>query len=102
MKIYLEEKIGNPALFTGRKNELTKLLEWTDIIERGRTNFDYKGVQDNIFDKIFRGEYQKEIDDFDPKEITGEYKIMFDELPGKYRKLMEKHGFNKFCRANSH
>ena len=33
MKIYLEEKIGNPALFTGRKRELDSLLEWTKKIK---------------------------------------------------------------------
>ncbi|MCP4150701.1 MAG: hypothetical protein GY757_23340, partial [bacterium] len=32
-----------------------------DIINQGRTNFDYRCVQDNIFDKVFRGVYQKEI-----------------------------------------
>lgn len=68
-----------------------KALMKADIIERGRTAFDYRGVQDNIFDKVFRGEYQKEIDNFDPKEITNEYKAMFDELLAKYRKLMGEH-----------
>ncbi len=36
-----------------------KALVYSDIIEQGSTNFDYRGVQDNIFDKVFRGVYQK-------------------------------------------
>ncbi len=34
MKIYFEEKIGNPELFTGRKKELAYFLNWTDRIKR--------------------------------------------------------------------
>ena len=33
MQIYLKEKIGNPALFTGRKRELNSLLAWVDKIK---------------------------------------------------------------------
>jgi len=32
--IALEEEIGNPELFTGRKAELTELLEWADLVKR--------------------------------------------------------------------
>ena len=32
MRIYLEEKIGNPSLFTGRVYELQSLLKWIDRI----------------------------------------------------------------------
>jgi len=28
MEIYLQEKIGNPELFTGRKKELAFLMKW--------------------------------------------------------------------------
>ena len=34
MKVYLEEKIGNPELFTGRKQEMRYLLEWIHHIHR--------------------------------------------------------------------
>ncbi len=34
MKTYLKEKIGDPALFTGRKKELDFLLKWVDKIKR--------------------------------------------------------------------
>ncbi len=33
MKIYLQEKIGNPDLFTGRKDELAFLLNWVEGIK---------------------------------------------------------------------
>ncbi|OQY11957.1 MAG: hypothetical protein B6I31_04030, partial [Desulfobacteraceae bacterium 4572_19] len=67
-----------------------KKLEKADIIEEGLTNFDYKGVQDNIFDKVFRGVYQKEIQKFDPKEITNEYKALLINAQKKYRQLTGK------------
>jgi hypothetical protein len=33
MEMYLEEKIGNPQLFTGRNEELSYLLNWADQIK---------------------------------------------------------------------
>jgi hypothetical protein len=33
MRIYLEEKIGNPDLFTGRKTELSQLATWIGKIK---------------------------------------------------------------------
>ena len=33
MQNFLSEKIGNPALFTGRKRELNALLHWVDGIK---------------------------------------------------------------------
>ena len=33
MQIYLDEKIGNPDLFTGRKRELDSLLKWVEKIK---------------------------------------------------------------------
>ncbi len=44
-----------------------------DIISQGQTHFDYRGVQDNIFDKVFRGLYEKEIREFDVKVIRKEF-----------------------------
>jgi hypothetical protein len=49
--------------------EKLEALVRADIIKQGQTNFDYQGVQDNIFDKVFRGVYQKEIEHFDVGEI---------------------------------
>ncbi len=70
-----------------------KALVYSDIIEQGSTNFRYKGVSDNIFDKVFRGVYAEEIEGFDPAEITNEYKELFDKIQKKYRKLQGKHNY---------
>ena len=59
-----------------------------DIIEEGDSNFEYQGVKDNIFDKVFRGVYQQEIEGFDEKEIRNEYKALLDEYQQKYRRLL--------------
>ncbi len=63
----------------------------SDIIERGRSNFYYRGVQDNIFDKVFRGEYADDIRNFDPKEITREYKALYEKAKQEYHSLLGKH-----------
>ncbi len=34
MEIYLKERIGNPELFTGRKNELAFYMTWIEKIKR--------------------------------------------------------------------
>ncbi|MEZ4527890.1 MAG: hypothetical protein R2941_18400 [Desulfobacterales bacterium] len=34
MKIWLEEKIGDPNLFTGRRRELEDLLGWTEKVKK--------------------------------------------------------------------
>ncbi|MCP4345524.1 MAG: hypothetical protein GY795_08360 [Desulfobacterales bacterium] len=65
-----------------------KILVKSDIINQGSSNFDYRGVHDNIFDKVFRGVYQKEIESFDPREITNEYKVLFEKLRTEHRKIL--------------
>ncbi len=68
-----------------------KALARSDIIQKGSTNFDYRGVQDNIFDKVFRGVYQKEIEKFQPSDIADEYKKLFEEVDAKYRQILGKY-----------
>ena len=58
----------------------------SDIIEQGISNFSYHEVQDNIFDKVFRGVYQEEIDGFTPEKIKNEYRILYKKLQGKFNK----------------
>ncbi|MCP4351507.1 MAG: hypothetical protein GY795_39075 [Desulfobacterales bacterium] len=72
-----------------------KSLVNADIIEQGQTNFDYRAVGDNIFDKVFRGFYQKEIEGFDPREITNEYKALSEKLLAKYRKISGERSYYK-------
>ncbi len=66
-----------------------------DIINQGQTNFDYRGVQDNIFDKVFRGVYEKEIRDFDVKVIGKEYQEAFEKLKKQYHRLQGKTNYQK-------
>ena len=72
-----------------------KALVKSDIIKQGATNFDYQGVQDNIFDKVFRGVYQKEIDHFDLKVIGKEYSEALEKLKSKYNRLLGKFNYQK-------
>ena len=62
-----------------------KALLRCDIIEENY--FKYRGVQDNIFDKIFRSEYGEDIDEFVPAGARHEYQALFEELTQKYNRL---------------
>ncbi len=57
-----------------------------DVINQGRTNFSYQGIQDNIFDKVFRGFYQSDIEAYDEMEITNEYQELLNKAQKKYSK----------------
>jgi hypothetical protein len=75
---------------TALEQKLHALIK-SDIIEQGRSNFYYRGVQDNIFDKVFRGMYADDIQAFDPQEITNEYKALYEQAKHDYRKLLGKY-----------
>ncbi len=68
-----------------------KALVKADIIKQGQTNFDYRGVQDNIFDKVFRGVYEKEIREFDVRVIRKEYGEELEKLKKQYNRLLGKY-----------
>ncbi|KPA14679.1 hypothetical protein MHK_005114 [Candidatus Magnetomorum sp. HK-1] len=68
------QKKLNIQMTNGELEKRMKAFVNSDIINQGNSNFLYQAVQDNIFDKVFRGIYQQEIDGFDPKEIKNEYK----------------------------
>lgn len=72
-----------------------KALVKADIIQQGKSNFDYTGVQDNIFDKVFRGVYQKEIEGFEPGEIAREYLGASEKLKRQYHRLQGKYNYQK-------
>ncbi len=65
-----------------------RIIVKADVIEQGRSNFYYRGVRDNIFDKVFRGVYADEIEGFDPREVTDEYKALYETLKRENRRLM--------------
>jgi len=69
-----------------------KILVNADIIEQGDSNFYYRGVPDNIFDKVFRGVYASEIETFDPKDIPREYKALSEKLIRNNRRLRGEYG----------
>ena len=79
-----------PDMDDDKLEKKLKALAKSDIINQGQTNFDYQGVRDNIFNKVFRGVYQKEIEAFDVKEITREYRQMLGEYKKRYWKLLGK------------
>ena len=72
-----------------------KALVKVDIINQGRTNFDYRGVGDNIFDKVFRGVYEKEIREFDVRMIKEEYIKELEKLKNQYKSLLGKYHCQK-------
>lgn len=67
----------------------------SDIIGHGVSNFRYHAVADNIFDKVFRGVYQDEIEHFDVGQIKKEYGQSFEKLKRQYRKLQGKYSYQK-------
>ena len=72
-----------------------KALVKTDIIKQGSSNFRYRGVNDNIFDKVFRGVYEEEIRKFDVKVIRKEYSEELKKEKRRYKRLMGKYNYQK-------
>ncbi len=72
-----------------------KSLVRADIISQGQSNYEYQGVQDNIFDKVFRGVYEKEIRVFDVKTISKEYFEALKKLKKEYHRLLGQINYQK-------
>ncbi|MCP4154146.1 MAG: hypothetical protein GY757_40850 [bacterium] len=72
-----------------------KALVKADIITQGSSNFRYHGVKDNIFDKVFRGVYEEEIQEFDVRQIRQEYNREFEKQRKQYLSLLGKHNYQK-------
>jgi hypothetical protein len=79
----------------GQLEKKLKALVKVDIIKQGQTNFDYRGVGDNIFDKVFRGVYEKEIREFDIRVIKEEYIEELEKLKDQYKRLLGKYHCQK-------
>ncbi|MGD2088064.1 MAG: hypothetical protein PVH61_17930 [Candidatus Aminicenantes bacterium] len=78
-----------------KMEEKMDALVKSDIIGQGVSNFRYHAVADNIFDKVFRGVYQDEIENFDVGQIKKEYTQSFENLKRQYRKLQGKYNSQK-------
>ncbi|HLP46340.1 MAG TPA: hypothetical protein VK469_10350, partial [Candidatus Kapabacteria bacterium] len=85
----------NLDMTDGELEKKLKALVKSDIISQGQTNFDYRGVGDNIFDKVFRGVYEKEIRAFDVKVIREEYNEAFEKLKKQYDSLQGLFNYRK-------
>ncbi|MCP4146686.1 MAG: hypothetical protein GY757_02955, partial [bacterium] len=72
-----------------------KALVKVDVISQGKSNFRYRGVNDNIFDKVFRGVYEEEIHQFDLNTIKEEYIEEFVKIKKQYVTLLGKHNYQK-------
>jgi MinD-like ATPase involved in chromosome partitioning or flagellar assembly len=66
-----------------------------DIISQGVSKFRYRGVTDNIFDKVFRGVYEEEIRGFDVRVIKKEYSEELEKLKKQYDRLLGKFNYQK-------
>ena len=72
-----------------------KALVNADVITQGQSNFRYQGVRDNIFDKVFRGVYQEEIEQYEPEQITNEYIEQLERQKKRYLQLQGKFNYQK-------
>lgn len=79
----------------GELEKRLKALVKADIIDQGASNFRYSGVDDNIFDKVFRGVYEEEIRDFDASVIGKEYNEAFEKLRAQFNRLQGKYNYQK-------
>jgi hypothetical protein len=78
----IREKLGLDMTDPELEKKL-KALYRSDIIEE---NFGlYKGVGDNIFDKVFRRSYSNDIAKFITEEAPNEYQELIDKWEEKYR-----------------
>ncbi len=75
----------------GELEKKLKALVKVDIISQGASNYRYRGVKDNIFDKVFRGVYEEEISEFDVKVIKEEYIEELEKIKEQYKSLLGKY-----------
>jgi len=66
-----------------------------DIINKGSSYYCYRGVNDNIFDKVFRGVYDEEIRKFDARVIRNEYNEELKKEKKRYKRLLGKLNYQK-------
>ena len=67
----------------------------SDVVSQGDSLFFYQGVQDNIFDKVFRGMYGDDIAAFTPETIPNEYQALYEQAQKEYQALLGKYNQTK-------
>ena len=78
-----------------RLDKRLKALTQADIIVQGETNARYHAVKDNFFDKVFRGAYQEDIDDFLPEQIHREHQDLAEQSNKEFQRKLGKWSYNK-------
>ena len=87
----LKEKLGIQMSDPEFERKLMAINR-TDLVDRDKRGF--RGVQDNIFDKVFRSVYSDDIDRFLTREAPEEYKALFEDIRKKYLALSGE--FNRY------
>jgi hypothetical protein len=90
----LLEKL-NLGLDDSELEEKLEAMVKGDIISQGASNFRYRGINDDIFDKVFRGVYGEEIQGFDVRMIREEYSEELEKLQEQYNSLLGKYNYHK-------
>jgi hypothetical protein len=85
----------NLDMTDGELEKKLKALVKVDIINQGTSNFRYRGINDNIFDKVFRGVYEEEIREFDVKVIRKEYSDELKKEKNRFNRLLGKYNYQK-------
>ncbi|MDM8523505.1 hypothetical protein QUF80_09060 [Desulfococcaceae bacterium HSG8] len=84
----LREKLGLDMTDPKLEKKLKAIFR-SDIIEEDGGL--YRGVRDNIFDKVFRRSYSDDIHHFVTREAPEEYRKLFEEIREKYERLRGKY-----------
>ncbi len=80
----LKKKLGLEMSDPELEKKLKAIFR-SDIIEEDQGL--YRGIRDNIFDKVFRRSYSDDIHHFVTREAPDEYKALFEEIHERYKSL---------------
>jgi len=68
-----------------------KALIQSDIINRAGSRYRYQAIQDNIFEKVFLGEFGGDLESFDPeRDIANSYTALMEKYKKKYQQVLGK------------
>jgi len=85
----LKNRLGLDMTDTELEKKFRALYK-ADIIEEdyGR----YRGVRDNVFDKVFRRSYAEDVDKFITRDAPAENRALFEKIRKDYKRLEGKYG----------